>query len=84
MGGREVAFFIIDMLSIIIEWYIILKQVICFFCLVGIERSLSDVKFYRAVNKFSLKKRHKIILKYFQRFVGFCNIKTNKHIRGVI
>ena len=42
------------------------------------------LKFYRAVNKFSLKKRHKIILKYFQRFVGFCNIKTNKHIRGVI
>ena len=78
MGGREVAFFIIDMLSIIIEWYIILKQVICFFCLVGIERSLSDVKLYSGVKIFSLENRGKTIFRNFQLFVRFCNAKTDR------
>ena len=84
MGGREVAFFIIDMLSIIIEWYIILKQVICFFCLVGIERSLSDVKLYSGVKIFSLENRGKTIFKNFQLLSGFCKAKGDRQIADIV
>ena len=84
MGGREVAFFVIDILSMIIEWYMIVKQVIWFFCFLGTKRSLADVKFYILVNNFSLENMRKTILKKFQLLAKFCNAKVDKQIADAV